>query len=140
MPELTSTSEDARVYEICVLLPYPLQQKEEDQVQKEVEKLLSEAGGKQIAKDVWGRRGLAFKIGGHNDGNFIVYHYELNPENIKELGENLRLVKDLLRHMIVKPPKGYQITKYSEEYEQWKKQLVVDEETKKQDKEDCQQD
>jgi len=136
MPELAATSEDTRVYEICVLLPYPLSQKEEEQAQKEIEKLLSEASGKQIAKDAWGRRGLAYRIGGFDEGNFIVYHYELNPEQIKELDENLRIVKNVLRHMIVKPPKGYQIVQYSEQYEQWQKERVQAEETRKQHREE----
>jgi len=136
MPELAATSEDTRVYELCVLLPHPFSKKEEEQTQKEVEKLLSEAGGKQVAKDIWGRRGLAFKIGGFDEGNFIVYYYELSPEKLKELDENLRIVQGVLRHMIVKPPKGYQIVKYSGQYEQWQKDRVQEEETKKQNKED----
>lgn len=115
------STEDVVIYEVCVLYPV-LQQKEEQQVLKDVEELFAEAGGKQIAKDLWGRRGLAYKIKGNMEGNFVVYYYEMDPLKLKELDRNLRIVKNVLRHMIVKPPKGYQIVKYSEAYEQWLKE------------------
>ena len=61
MPEITNTStsteatadtsENTRIYEFCMLLAYPLSQKEESDLMKEIEKLFEEAGGKQVAKD-----------------------------------------------------------------------------------------
>ena len=131
MPELQSTSEEKRVYEICVLIPFPLSQKEEQEAMKTVESIVEDAGGKQVAKDVWGRRGLAYKIGGFMEGNFVIYYYELDPAAINEIDESLRIAKNILRHMIVKPPKGYQIVSYSKKYEEWLKESEREEETRK---------
>ncbi|MDD3896232.1 MAG: 30S ribosomal protein S6 [Candidatus Peribacteraceae bacterium] len=136
MPELQATSEEQHVYELCVLIPYPLSQKEEQEVMKNVESIVEDAGGRQVAKDVWGRRGLAYKIGGATEGNFIVYHYELDPSAINEIDESLRIAKHVLRHLIVKPPKGYQIVAYSKKYEEWLKESEQEEETRKKDKEE----
>lgn len=119
MATLTATSEDTRVYEIAVLYPFPFTQKEEQTLLKEVEGIFAEAGGTQVAKDAWGRRGLAYKIGGYDEGNFVIYYYEFDPEKLKEMDQALRIVPGVLRHIIVKPPKGYQIVKFSEEYERW---------------------
>ena len=136
MPTLETTSETARVYEICVLYPHPLSQKEEKDAQKAVEDLFKEAGAKQIAKDAWGRRGLAYKIGGFEDGVYIVYYYEIEPEKLKELDDALRITKNVLRHIVIKPPNNYQIVEYSKAYEQWLKDKETEKDQKAKEKED----
>ena len=136
MPTIEATSEDTRVYEVCVLFPYPLNQKEEKEAHKEVEDYFEEVGAKQVSKDSWGRRGLAYKIGGYTEGSFIVYYYEMDPLKLKEVDQNLRISKNVLRHITVKPPKGYQIVKYSEKYEEWLENKDTEVEETKQQKED----
>jgi len=137
MPTLTETSEDTRVYEIAVLYPFPYTQKEEQTLLKEVEGIFAEAGGIQVTKDAWGRRGLAYKIGGYDEGNFVIYYYEFDPEKLKEMDQALRIVPGVLRHLIIKPPKGYQIVKYSEEYERWMKEReTVHEKREREEEED----
>lgn len=137
MPVYTPSSEDVRLYECCILYPYPLPQKEETALLKEIESLFDDAGGRQIAKDPWGRRGLAYNIKGQNEGNFIVYHYEMDPAKVKEVDRGLSILKGVLRHIMVKPPDHYQIVKYAEAYLTWKEQEKTAEETKKQEHEDA---
>lgn len=122
MPTLTPASEDTRVYECCILYPYPLDQKEESRLIKEVEGLFEEAGGKLVLKDAWGRRGIAYPIHGSTEGTYVVYYYELDPSKVKEIDRQLRIMKNVRRHMIVKPPEDAQLVKYGELYEQWLKE------------------
>jgi small subunit ribosomal protein S6 len=136
MATLTPSSEDTRIYELCVLLPYPMQPKELSEVQNEVEKLFEEAGGKQVAKDVWGRRGLAYKIEGSTEGIFVVYYYDLLPEKMEEIEHALRIMPKVLRHMVVKPPKDYQVVEFSKKYEEWKQSEQSAVETRKKDQEE----
>ncbi|PIQ76827.1 30S ribosomal protein S6 [Candidatus Peregrinibacteria bacterium CG10_big_fil_rev_8_21_14_0_10_49_24] len=133
MPILTPSSEDVRIYEVAVLYPYPINQKEEQLLLKEVEQVFTEAGGKQVEKDVWGNRGLAYSIGGHTEGNFVIYYYEMDPSKIKEVDEALLIIPNLLRHLIVKPPKDYQVLKYSDQYSKWLKERET--ETQKRERE-----
>lgn len=122
MPEVDAiTDEDVRVYEFCVLYPSNLAQKEEAALLSEVEKIIEEQGGKQVAKDLWGKRGLAYRIKGNDEGKYVVYHYEIDPANVREIDVSLRILPNLLRHIVVKPPKGYEVTKFSENYEAWLK-------------------
>src|SRR3989344_6307680 len=100
MPELETIETDNRIYEYCVLYPANLSQKEESVLLKEVEHLIEEQGGKQISKDSWGKRGLAYKIKGHTEGNYIVYHYEMDPGKVREIDEALRITPNVLRHMM----------------------------------------
>lgn len=144
-PQASTASEEldteatARIYEIAVLLPYPMAQKEEHQAIKEIETIFKEAGAREVSKDVWGQRGLAYDIKGHSEGNFIVYHQEIEPGKIREIDTALRIVPGVLRHIVVTPPKGYRIVKYSESYEVWlKERESASEKTKREREEDIQ--
>lgn len=117
-----AVTEDATLYELCVLAPYPLTQKEEQTVWKEVEALFDEVGAKVTFKDVWGRRGLAYKIGGFAEGAYVIYMVEMGPSKVRELDKQLRILKNVLRHLIVKPPKHYKPIKYSELYTKWEEE------------------
>ncbi|TSC97180.1 MAG: small subunit ribosomal protein S6 [Candidatus Peregrinibacteria bacterium Greene1014_49] len=138
-PELLEDEADVRIYEIAVLLPYPMGQKEEQVAIKEIESIFKEAGAREVSKDVWGQRGLAYTIKGSNEGNFIIYHQEMDPAKIREMDTALRIVPGMLRHIIVTPPKGYRIVKYSETYEQWlKERESAGEKTKREREEEIQ--
>jgi len=121
MPVHVPTSEDVRLYECAVLYPV-LSQKDEQQLLKEVEALFTEAGGMLVAKDVWGSRGIAYPIKGHTEGCYVIYHYELDPSKVKEIDQQMRIMKNVLRHMFVIPPKGYEIVNFAEKYQQWLKE------------------
>ena len=137
MPTLTPSSEDTRVYELTVLIPYPMNQKEEATLLKDIQGLLDEAGATIIDQDIWGRRGLAYTISGYDEGNYIVYYLDMDPAKLKEFDEALRIQSGVLRHLIIKPPKGYQIVKYSEEYETWLKERESVEDVRKREKEEA---
>jgi ribosomal protein S6 len=103
------------------MYPHGLSQKEESELLKEIEGFFEEVGAKQIAKDLWGQRGLAYPVKGHTEAHFVIYYYDLDPAKLKEVDQALRIAKGVIRHLIVKPPKNYQIVKYSEAYAEWLK-------------------
>ena len=131
-PRATSTTQDedvleddedgVRLYECCMLLAYPLNQKDEAALVKEIEGTFAEAGGKLVMKDAWGRRGLAYPIKGAMEAAVVVYYYQLDPQKIKEIEHTFKIMKNLLRHMFVKPPKNYKMEKYADKYEKWLKE------------------
>lgn len=127
---------EPRIYEVAVLYPFPMNQKEETALQKSVEEIFATAGATQVMKDVWGRRGLAYKIGGYKEGTFIIYYYNMDPSKVKEVDTELRILKGMLRHMIVKPPKNYQIVPYADNYMKWKDQEKLMQEKASMDKEE----
>lgn len=122
MADLIASSEDVRIYECAVLYPYGLSQKDEATLVKEIEGYFDEVGAKLISKDAWGRRGLAYPIKGSGEANVTIYYFEIDPLKVKEVDQNLKISKAVLRHMFVKPPKHYQIVKYGDKYEQWLKE------------------
>lgn len=132
----TITEEDVRMYEFCILYPPNLGQKDETALLKDIEKIIEEQGGKQVAKDSWGKRGLAYRIKGHDEGIYVVYHYMIDPAALKEIDVALRITPNLLRHIVVKPPKGYEVVQFSKKYEEWLKNREGEEERKQREKEE----
>jgi len=119
---MTPSNEDARIYECAVLYPYPMNQKEESDLLKGIEEIFKDADAKVLMKDAWGQRGLAYKIGGFEDGNFVIYYLEMDPSKLKEVDTQLRILKGMLRHMIIKPPKKYVIAPMADNLQKWKEQ------------------
>jgi small subunit ribosomal protein S6 len=136
MATLQASSEDTRIYEYCVLYPFPLNQKEEQEVLKSVEDLFTEAEAKVILKDVWGRRGLAYPIKGFREGSFVVYYLDMDPSKVKEIDGQLKIMKGVLRHLVVKPPKHYKIVPYAGRFEEWKLEAKAEGERKALEKEE----
>lgn len=127
---------DVRIYEFCVLYPYPFNQKEEQELLKGIDEIFAEAGAKTVSKDAWGRRGLAYSIGGFKEGNFIIYYMEMDPSAVKEVDKQLRILKGVLRHMVVKPPANYQIVSYAEKFVQWQEDQKLAVERAERDREE----
>ncbi len=136
MPVHVPSSEDVRVYECAILYPSPFGQKEERDLLKAIDEIFSDAEGKLILKDQWGERGLAYTIGGFQQANVLVLYYELDPSKIKEIERQLSILKGLLRHLIVKPPKNYDIAPMAGRLDQWKEQVRIDRETRTREKEE----
>lgn len=126
--DLADTESDRRLYEFCILYPYPYSPKEEQELIKSLEEIFREAGGKVVMKDLWGRRGLAYTIGVYTEGNFAVYYVELDPPRIKEIDQTLRIHKGVLRSIIVKPPKHYKMQSYAEKFQAWQEDRKLEEE------------
>ena len=128
--------QEARLYEFCILYPYPFSQKEEQEMFKGIEEIFAEAGGKLVMKDLWGRRGLAYAIGRFMEGNYAVYYYELDPLKVKEVDQALKILKGVLRYLIVKPPKQYQVASYAEKFVKWQEDSKLDVERKAHEREE----
>ncbi|MBI2636327.1 30S ribosomal protein S6 [Candidatus Peregrinibacteria bacterium] len=113
---------DVRVYECAILYSCPIAQKDEAALMKEIDSYFHEAGATLVAKDAWGRRGLAYPIKGAKEANVAIYYWEMDPLKLKEVDQSLKISKGILRHLFVKPPKHYQIIKYADVYELWLKE------------------
>ena len=136
MVHYTPTSEDVRLYEIALLYPFPINQKEESDLLKAVDGIFADAGAKEIFRDVWGRRGLAYKIGGYAEANFIIFYQELDPRKLRDVDQQLRILKGVLRHLIVKPVEGLEIRSFANAEKQWKEKARLEDANRASEKEE----
>lgn len=90
-----------KTYELMVALKPLLPDDLRKSIHKEFVALMSKDGGEVLDVDVWGKRYLAYKIEGHNEGYYIVYNFVHLPGNINEMKRLLQLRQEILRFMII---------------------------------------
>lgn len=116
-------------YELMLVLQPELLESATEKKLKEFEKFLEDNGGTVDMKDNWGKRKLAYKIGPHNAGTYVVYNVTLPTTFNKELDEHVRIDKDIIRFLHITLDDKYEYTKFEEEkvVEKPKKEEVRDE-------------
>lgn len=76
-----------------------------DDLRKELHKefvdMVQDDGGEVLDVDVWGKRYLAYKIKGHNEGYYIIYNFKVSPDRVAEIRRQMQLKQEILRFMIV---------------------------------------
>lgn len=71
-------------------------------------------GGKLNKVDEWGRRRLAYPINKRNEGYYFVLTYTSSTDTSRELGRQLRLSEDVIRHQTVQLDPKTQLEKPAE--------------------------
>jgi small subunit ribosomal protein S6 len=68
-----------------------------------VNRYVSDHGGSVVRQEQWGRlRRLAYPIRNYNEGNYVLTHLEMDPQDTKDLEASLHLTEDVLRHLLVR--------------------------------------
>lgn len=88
-------------YEMMVALKPLLPDDIRKSLHKEFVDMIEKDGGEVLDVDVWGKRYLAYKIGGHNEGYYIVYDFKVSPGMVNEMKRLLQLKQEILRFMVV---------------------------------------
>jgi small subunit ribosomal protein S6 len=102
--------EEGKKYELMVILNPDIGQ---DQLTKEIDEIKEMLAAKKGAKaeiffeDVWGLRDMSYRIKKHERGFYAIFNFIMDPTLLRELDSNLRLEPNILRHMIVTLPFGY---------------------------------
>lgn len=61
------------------------------------------AGGGQIVKVApWGRRRLAYQIGGQREGSYFIIVFESPADGIAELERGLLITEEVMRHLVTR--------------------------------------
>lgn len=89
-------------YELAVLF-HPDLEIDLDKATKQVEKLVSTAGGKITETDNWGKRKLAYKIAKHEHAVYVFYTLELPAQGVRTLNDALNITGEVIRFLITKP-------------------------------------
>jgi small subunit ribosomal protein S6 len=93
-----------RKYEVMLILPADA---DEAVVTTAVDRITRVIGGSQgeVTKtDAWGRRRLAFAIGKHTEGSYVVVDFTADPGSIAELERVLHLADEVVRFKVVQKP------------------------------------
>jgi small subunit ribosomal protein S6 len=91
-----------RKYELVYVLKPDATEQEVAEMQQQVEAIITRLGGTLDKTDVWGRRKLAYEIGRHKDGFYVLHVITGSGELMKEIDRRLKVTEGILRHLVVR--------------------------------------
>jgi len=91
-----------RNYELVFIANPELEEDDLAAVVEKVKNLVERNGGKITQAKSWGLRRLAYPIKDEREGQYVLVHLELEPQEIAELERNLGLNEQILRHLVVR--------------------------------------
>ncbi|MBL8139441.1 MAG: 30S ribosomal protein S6 [Acidobacteria bacterium] len=91
-----------RKYELVYVMKPEATEAEVAEMQAQVEAIIARLGGALEKTDVWGRRKLAYDIGNHKEGFYVLHVIAGSGELMKEIDRRLRNTEGLLRHLVVR--------------------------------------
>ncbi len=91
-----------RQYELVYILPPDTTEQQVTDLQTQVEGVVSKMHGHIEKTDPWGRQKLAYEIGRHKEGVYVLDVINGSGELMKELDRRLKVMDLVIRHMIVR--------------------------------------
>ena len=91
-----------RQYELVYILPPDTTEQQVTDLHGQVEAVVSRLNGKIEKTDNWGRKKLAYEIGHHKEGVYVLDVINGTGELMKELDRRLKVMDQVIRHMIVR--------------------------------------
>jgi len=91
-----------RQYELVYILPPDSTEQQVAEIHDQIDSVVSRMGGKIEKTDNWGRRKLAYEIGPHKEGVYVLEVINSPGELIRELDRRLKVLDQVVRHIIVR--------------------------------------
>jgi small subunit ribosomal protein S6 len=95
-----------RSYEIAFIIRMDPNQAVIDESVDQVKRWIEEdAGGEVVGINTWGQRRLAFEIDGQRDGYYVFMDADIDPAELPEIEENIKLSSAILRYLVIRQEK-----------------------------------
>jgi small subunit ribosomal protein S6 len=91
-----------RQYELVYILPAETTEQQVAEIQEQVHGVVSRMSGLVEKSENWGRRRLAYEIAHQKEGVYVLEVINGSGELMKELDRRLRVMDQIIRHMIVR--------------------------------------
>jgi small subunit ribosomal protein S6 len=92
----------ARKYELVYVVSPEATDTQVADLHTQVEQIAERLGGKIEKTDNWGRRKLAYEIGPHKEGTYVVETIDGGGELMKEIDRRLKVSDLIIRHLAVR--------------------------------------
>ncbi|EHL16819.1 30S ribosomal protein S6 [Peptoanaerobacter stomatis] len=87
-------------YELVYILRTDTDDETKQKIQDKLKGII-DTNGEVEAVDVWGNRKLAYQIQKLSDGYYVLVKFNAGAEVPKELDRNLKIMDQVIRHMII---------------------------------------
>jgi len=91
-----------RQYELVYILPPETTEQQATELHDQVGAVVSRMHGQIEKTENWGRRRLAYEIGKFKEGVYVLEVINGDGELMKELDRRLKVIDQVIRHMIVR--------------------------------------
>jgi small subunit ribosomal protein S6 len=92
----------ANTYETLLILDSNHYARDPGGVGKQIEEIISDAGGNVLVNRLWMEQKLAYPIDKHQKGTYWLAYYEIDGPAIPKIDRALHLCEPVLRHMTIK--------------------------------------
>jgi len=91
-----------RQYELVYILPPDTTEQQSTELHEQVAAVVSRMNGQIEKTENWGRKRLAYEIGHHKEAVYVLEVINGAGELMKELDRRLKVMDQVIRHMIVR--------------------------------------
>lgn len=91
-----------RVYEILFIADPNLGEPEVDALTAQVQGYVEKEGGRIQKVEKWGKKRLAYVVGKHREGYYVLLVLEGDAAMVKEIERRIRVTDGLFRHLTVR--------------------------------------
>ena len=92
----------ARQYELVYIVSPDATDQEVTDLHTQIEQIVQRYNGTFDKTENWGRRKLAYEIGKHREGTYVVETITGSGELMKEIDRRLRVLDQVIRHLTVR--------------------------------------
>jgi small subunit ribosomal protein S6 len=92
----------ARQYELVYIMSPDATEQDVADLHTQIESIITRYQGELVKTETWGRRKLAFRIGKHREGTYVLEVFNGTGELTKELDRRLKVIDSVIRHLCVR--------------------------------------
>jgi small subunit ribosomal protein S6 len=92
----------SRQYELVYIVTPEATDQEVADLHTQIEQIVQRFNGTFDKTENWGRRKLAYEIGHHREGTYVVETITGTGEMVKEIDRRLRVIDQVIRHLVVR--------------------------------------
>ena len=102
-----------RQYELVYILSPDATDQVVAELHTQVESIIGRYQGELVKTENWGRRKLAYRIGKHREGTYVLEVFNGTGELTKELDRRLKVSDLVIRHLIVRIDEALGVAEHS---------------------------
>src|ERR671918_454598 len=92
----------SRQYELVYIMRPESSEQEVGDLHTQIEQIVQRFNGTLDKTENWGRRKLAYDIGHHREGTYVVETITGSGELMKEIDRRLKVIDQVIRHLVVR--------------------------------------
>ncbi len=105
----------ARQYELVYIVTPEASEQDVAELHTQIEQIVQRYNGTFDKTENWGRKRMAYDIGRHREGTYVVETITGTGELMKEIDRRLRVIDSVIRHLVVRVDEELQVAQRTTE-------------------------